>query len=133
MNSKHIAWEELRRRYENGEGTYRSLGAEYGISASRISQKATQEGWSKKKKVPKRKRKETVQQWLSEAAQQLSQAAQGAVYDGGKEKLSVRELKELAGVLKELIQLQKTMAASDVPQQKRVRVVLDEEVEKWSV
>ncbi len=133
MNNKNIAWEELRRRYENGEGTYRALGEEYGISASRISQKATQEGWHKKKRKPAGKKKKAAQWWLSEAAQQISQAAQAAVYDGEKEKLTVKELKELAGVLKELIQLQKTMAGSDAPQEKRVHVVMDDEVEKWSV
>ena len=131
MKRKDIAWDALRRRYEAGEGSYRTLGAEYGVSSSCISQKSIAEGWSKPERL-KQRRGETGEPWLTAASRQLAAAAQQTIRQKNSEELSVKELKELAGVLKELMALQQTVSGKEEQQEKRIHLVLEGDIRRWS-
>ena len=131
MKRKDIAWDELRRRYEAGEGSYRTLGAQYGVSPSCISQKAIAEGWNKPARQEQR-RGETAELWLTAASRQLAAAAQQTIRQKNSEELSVKELKELAGVLKELMALQQTVSGKEEQQEKRIHLVLEGDIRRWS-
>lgn len=125
MNRRDVPWQELRMRYENGGETYGSLGEAYGLSADSVGRRARAEGWRRGRKNAAEDCLVQVAAALRTAAEQAAQQAQG---------MSPKELKEMTGVLRELMQLQQLLQGEGQAQEKSgtVQVVLEGEVEEWS-
>lgn len=131
MEKKKYPWEEIREKYENGGWTYAALGRAYGLSAAKIGQKARQEEW--KGASGGGQRKKSMAACLSAAARQLSQAVTDTVRQGGEEgSVSVKELKELTAMLRELVNLQQTLESKEKDGTQCIRIVMDEDAELWS-
>ncbi|MBE6971591.1 MAG: hypothetical protein E7446_05675 [Ruminococcaceae bacterium] len=122
---KRIPWAELRSRYENGGETYRSLGEAYGLSEDCVGRRARAEGW-------RRGRKNGMEECLAQVVGALRTAAQQATQQA--EGMSPKELKEMTGVLRELMQLQQMLQSEDKSgaESDTVQVVLEGEAEAWS-
>ena len=120
-----IPWEEIREKYEEGGWSYSALAREYGAVPSTVSKRARKERW---KGAGEYRREEPVGKCLASAARQLSASVNETVRQG---EASVKELKELTAMLRELVGLQETIAQ----QQKEageLRVVMEDEAEEWS-
>lgn len=123
---KNVPWKELRSRYENGGETYRSLAEKYGLSADCVGRRARAEGWRRGRKIG-------VESCLAQVAGALRRAAEQAAQQ--TEGMNPKELKEMTGVLRELMQLQQLLRGEEeapVPQSSAVQVVLEREAEQWS-
>ena len=131
MVKKEVDWAALRRAYEAGEGSYRTLGEAFGISVARIAQVAKQEGWGGRRRRTAEDR-ETAQQWLCEAAQDLCAEAREIIRLSRVDRPSVKELKEMAAVLKDLVSLQQSLEGGGEAQENCLRIVMEDEVAKWS-
>lgn len=125
MKRKEIPWQELRERYENGGQTYQSLSETYGVSVDSIGRRSRTEGWRRGRKNSAEECLRQVSLALRTAAEQAAQQAQG---------MSPKELKEMTGVLRELLQLQQMLQGEKETADKScaVQVVLEGEVEQWS-
>ena len=133
MVRNDVPWQEVRMRYERGEGTFRSLAREYGVSRTTLERRAMQEHWGGRR----RNTGERTGQCLYSAAQQLLQCVEERLLQP-EEPADVRTLKELTGVLRELMQLRRSLAeeeqaaAAAAVEAPTLRVVLEGEVEEWS-
>lgn len=121
---KNVPWKELRERYENGGETYRSLAEKYGLSADCVGRRARAEGW-------RRGRKNGVEDCLAQVAGALRAAAEQASQQAAT--MSTKELKEMTGVLRELMQLQQLLRGGNesAAELSAVQVVLEGEAEQW--
>ena len=121
---KKVPWQELRRRYERGGETYRSLGEAYGLTEDCVGRRARAEGWQRGKKGG-------TEDCLAQVADALRRAAEQALQQA--EVMQPKELKEMTGVLRELLQLQHLLrGGEDGLQPAAVQVVLEGEAEAWS-
>lgn len=129
MVRNDVPWQEVRWRYERGEGTFRSLAGEYGVSRSTLERRAMQEHWGGRR----RNTGERTGECLHSAVQQLLQCVEERLLQP-EEPADVRTLKELTGVLRELMQLRRSLAEEEqsAAAAPALRVVLEGEVEEWS-
>ena len=129
MAVKELKWSQMRREYERGD-TFAVLAERYGTSTSSLSRRARLEGWGRRGcacSEPGARGMDAVTQQLWEAAQQTLSGECGT--------MSVKEMTEMAGLVRELMALRTAAAAAEqgacgTP---AVRVVLEGEAEKWSV
>ncbi len=127
MAMKQLKWSQMRREHEQG-ATFAQLAEQYGTSVSTLSRRARLEGWGRRGSVsrePGTGSLETVTERLLARAQETL---------GGEESsLSVKEMKELAGLVRELLALREAVAQQTTQgQAPGVRVILEGDVEKWS-
>ncbi len=127
MTRKDIPWEELRARYEAGTDTYRSLAQRYGVSECWIGKRARAEDW---RRPSSRSRQRVEEQCLLAVAAALRRAAEQAAAHSGE--MNPKELKEMTGVLRELVQLRQAIAPQKEEQGGSVQIMLEGETEEWS-
>ena len=119
-----IPWGEIREKYEAGGWSYTALGKEYGLSPSAVSKRARREQW---KGAGQRTREDPVSRCLTAAARQLSSSVNETVQEG---EVSVKELKDLTAMLRELVNLQEVLSQRQDGEE--VRVVMEDDAEAWS-
>mgnify|MGYP004524348299 CR=1 FL=1 len=127
-------WKEVRAKYESGEGSYRQLAEEYGVSRTTVLRHARLERWISQKRNSKARQRDRMER-MRETAEVLLEATKLKLKQEGYEGLEIKELKELAGILHTLAGLEKTLcdgAAESAPRETTVRVVMDKEVEELS-
>ncbi len=125
---KDIPWSRLRREYEHG-ATYTALAEKYGTSPSSVSRRARMEGWGRRGSAPDPIRTGESMERLTE---QLLEAAQRTL-SGEMDNLSVKEMKELAGLVREILALRSAARGERDDGAQTVRVVLEGETEQWGV
>ena len=125
MRISHAPWQEMRERYERGGETYRSLGEVYGVSQECVGRHARAEGW-------RRARKQATEDTLLQVADALRTAVEQTARQAGG--MNPKELKEMTGVLRELMQLQQMLRGENegAVAESTVKVVLEGEAEAWS-
>ena len=148
MTRRKIPWEDIRAAY--GEGvTRQALAQRYAVSYSALSRHIRTEGWtvapaetlsdkmpadpSAPKKAPARRRSpgKSVFPRLRQAARRLQQTAAvllSAAENG--DEVSIRDVKELAALLRELTALAHSIESS---QPEPVRVVLEPPLDEWAM
>lgn len=130
MRREDIPWQELRRRYERGEGTYRTLAAEYGVDPSTVARRAARENWGGRRL--QRDREDRAGQCLYRAAAALSRCVEERVL-AVEEPPEAKELKELLAVLRELMQLRRSLEQErQAEEPDAIRVVLEGEIADWA-
>ena len=120
MNRGKEFWQEVRRAYENGEGSYRTLARRFAVSRSTVEAHGKNEGWGKG--VPATD--------LQAAAWKLSGAAMRAVDRLEEGEMDVKTIRDLTALVKELNQLMKN--AGEDAGESLVRVQWSEEAQAWS-
>ena len=117
-------WQEVRRAYENGEGSYRTLARRFAVSRSTVEAHGKNEGWGKggKAALPATD--------LQAAACKLSGAAMRAVDRLEEGEMDVKTIRDLTALVKELNQLMKN--AGEDAGESLVRVQWSEEAQAWS-
>ena len=122
-------WQHMRRRYERGE-TYGKLAGEYGVSVSAICRRSRAEGWGRRGSAGG---ESMTGQCLAELTQQMLCAARETLRQG-EGCVSVKEMRDLTALVRELLALQRmAREEQDADREDCVRVVLDRQVEDWSV
>ena len=116
----NVPWEQMRREYEEENATYRVLAERYGVSASTISRRARAEAWGKGS---------SADRCLAAVTRQLIGAVEETLTDRSAP-VSVRELKDLTALVRELLTLQE-LAEGPQEQDEGLHVVLEGEAEKW--
>jgi uncharacterized protein YjcR len=125
---KDIKWSQLRRDYEHG-ATYAQLAQLYGASPATICRRARLEGWGRRGSTAGTARPGC----LEKVTGQLVEVA-GRMMEQQEESMSVKELRDMAALVRELAALQAAQRqqeeGSSVPS---ICVRLEGDVEKWSV
>ena len=114
-------WQEVRRAYENGEGSYQTLADRFGVSRGSMASHGRAEGWNRKKQ-------EATD--LQEMTGKLSRAAMREIGRLEEGEADVKTIRELTALLKELNQLMKSAAEENG--ESTVRVQWEEDMEQWS-
>ena len=114
-------WQEVRRAYENGEGSYQTLADRFGVSRGAMASHGRAEGWNRKKQ-------EATD--LQEMTGKLSRAAMREIGRLEEGEADVKTIRELTALLKELNQLMKSAAEENG--ESTVRVQWEEDTEHWS-
>ncbi len=127
-----IPWAEIREKYEAGEGSYAALGRRYGVSEATVGNRARSENW-KGRSRGRASKKNAMEDCLASAAQQLRRSVEETMERG--ENVSVKELKELTVMLRELMNLEQAVAErekSGEEQQEQLRIVMEEDAAAYS-
>ena len=124
MNRGKEFWQEVRRAYENGEGSYRTLARRFAVSRSTVEAHGKNEGWGKGGQAA------LSATDLQAAAWKLSGAAMRAVDRLEEGEMDVKTIRDLTALVKELNQLMKN--AGEDAGESLVRVQWSEEAQAWS-
>ena len=124
MNRGKEFWQEVRRAYENGEGSYRTLARRFAVSRSTVEAHGKNEGWGKSGQAA------LPAADLQAAAWKLSGAAMRAVDRLEEGEMDVKTIRDLTALVKELNQLMKN--AGEEAGESLVRVQWSEEAQAWS-
>ena len=124
MNRGKEFWQEVRRAYENGEGSYRTLARRFAVSRSTVEAHGKNEGWGKGGQAS------LPAAYLQAAAWKLSGAAMRAVDRLEEGEMDVKTIRDLTALVKELNQLMKN--AGEDAGESLVRVQWSEEAQAWS-
>ena len=116
----NVPWEQVRRDYEQEGATDQVLSERYGVSTSTISRRARAEAWD---------RNNSAGRCLAAVTRQLMGAVEETLTDRSAP-VSVRELKDLTALVRELLTLQE-LAEGPQAQDESLRVVLEGEAESW--
>ena len=120
---REIPWSRMKREYEAGE-TQTALAERYGVSVSTVSRRARLENWGRRGSADK------AVETLEQVSARLLDAARTALLcDTGE--MSIREMKDLAALVREVQAMRDAQRGRD--EGETVRVVLEGEAEKWSV
>lgn len=130
MAKRCTPWEEVRARYETEDCTYRQLAEEYGISLRSVAAHAEKEGWQGRR-TQRSDRGDVDRRCLRQVAKALMTAARQAAAQVEDGEVSIKELKEMAGVLQTLTGLEKTLREEEPAAAETVQVVLGD-AEEWS-
>ena len=130
MAKRCTPWEEVRARYETEDCTYRQLAEEYGVSIQSIWTHAQKECW-KGRRTRGRDQSIDDRRYLRQVAKALMTAARQAAAQVEDGEVSIKELKEMAGVLQTLTGLEKTLREEEPAAAETVQVVLGD-AEEWS-
>ena len=125
MAKRCTPWEEVRARYETEGCTYGQLAEEYGVSIQSIWTHAQKECWKGRSQSAADRR------YLRQVAEALMNAARQAAAQVEDGEVSIKELKEMAGVLQTLMGLEKTLREDEPEAAETVQVVLGD-AEEWS-
>lgn len=123
---KETLWEEIRKRYESGQGSGRALAREFGLPSREVYKRAAEEGW---KGYRPRLRMDAR---LDHITQQLLRVAKAAADELEQGEADMKTLKELAGVVHTLAGLDRTLRRDSDGGTEAVEVVMGEEAEKFS-
>ena len=118
---KDIPWRQIRRDYEAGV-TYRQLAEQYGVPTSTLGRRGRAEGW-------RRRDPDWLERYVEEVAARLLTAAEELLHS--PQPLTLRELKDLTALLRELDSLRQTVRQQDSAADEQVRVVLEGELARW--
>lgn len=130
MTRENIPWRELRSRYEEGQGTFRTLAAEYGVGHSTVAKRAKRENWGGHRR--KKSGEDRTAACLHQAAAALSRCVEESLLCADQPP-EARELKELLAVLRELMQLRRTLEQErQAEEPAAIRVVLEGEIADWA-
>jgi len=123
MKRKNVPWQEVRRRYEQGEGSA-ALAREYGVSPSTVRRHAKAQRWDGDTPLAAsgESMRRSVRQ-LQQSAETLLRRVQS------EDAANTREIKDLAALLRDLAALDKALG-EDAPH--LIRVVLSEPLEDWA-
>lgn len=114
-------WQEARRAYENGEGSYQALAKRFGVSPGAMANHGRIEGWNR------RKQRETSD--LQTMTGKLSRAAMREIGRLEEGETDVKTIRELTALIKELNLLMKSGGEAG---ESTVRVQWEEGTEQWS-
>lgn len=128
IKGEKIPWKEIRREYERGGTSYAGLGRRYGVSAGTVGKHARQENWQGRSRTEKKKI--SVEKWMTAAVQQIRRNIEESVKDG--EGVSVKELKELTVMLREMLNLEQTLSDRENTEENMLRIVMDEASDRYS-
>ena len=118
---KEVKWSQARREFQRG-ATYTALAEKYGVSVSTVSRRARLEGWGKRGQSP------GSGCTIAQVSERLLEAAEAALLcDDGT--MSIRDMKELAALVRELTALREAEARGG--ECGAVRVVLEGETRRW--
>ncbi len=117
-------WSQMRQEYEHGV-TYAKLAEIYGTSQSTISRRARVEGWGRRGCAAGTARPGCLEQ----VTEQLMEVASRTLAQQ-EEPLSIKEMRDMAALIRELTALQTT--EKEPQASPTVRVTLEGDVEKWS-
>jgi len=124
-----IPWQEVRARYERGEGSYRTLAEEYGVARSTMERRALVENWGGRRRTDSADR---ARECLYSAARQLLQCVEELLMRP-QQPPAAREIREMTAVLRELMQFRQSLeeesCGGEAPE---LRVVLEGEIESWA-
>lgn len=123
-DKRKIPWAEIREKYEAGEGSYAALGRRYGVSETTVGNRARRENWRG------RRTGGTIDACLLSAAQQLRRSVEETVQGG--ENASVKELKELTAMLRELMNLEQAVAEHEKAGEEQLRIVMEADAAAYS-
>ena len=130
MAKRCTPWKEVRARYETEDCTYRQLAEEYGVSIQSIWTHAQKESW-KGRRTRGRDQSIDDRRYLRQVAKALMTAVRQAAAQVEDGEVSIKELKEMAGVLQTLTGLEKTLREEEPAAAETVQVVLGD-AEEWS-
>lgn len=116
----NLPWEQLRQEYEREGLTYQELAQRYGVSTSTVSRRARADGWGRRGGSRRR---------IEEVSGQLLAVVEEALA-GRSDPLSVRELKDLTALLREMLALRE-LAQKEKGGEETVHVVLEGPLEDW--
>ena len=122
MSKETEFWREVRRAYENGEGTYRALAERFGMSYGSVVYHSRDEKWCKKSG---RRQGLTDMQAVTG---KLSEAAMREIGRLEEQEADVKTIRDLTALVKELNQLMKN---TEEDSESVVRVQWGEEAEEW--
>lgn len=116
-------WAQVRKAYENGEGSYETLAERFGVCRQAVAQHGKKEGWVKNATKPKPDMQEVTDKLSAAAMRALDRLSES---EGEPD---VKTIRELAALMKELNQLMKN--AEESGGEAKLRVQWGEE-EPWS-
>ncbi len=132
MNRANVDWNEVKGRYATGEYTYRRLAEEYGVSVQTVCRHAAQEHW---RRGWEETEKQVLRQCLVASARMLETAAKGATERLENGEGSLKEVKELGGLLQALVGTAEKLYRPEKDgggTDRRIEVVMSEETEELS-
>ena len=122
-------WQRIRQRYERGE-TYEELARAFGVSVSTIGRHRKAEGWEERGAA---RGKPVAGQCVEELTREMLRTARAALAEG-EGRAGVREMRDMVALVRELLTLQRmAREEQDTDREERVHVVLERDVEDWSV
>ncbi len=127
-----IPWAEIREKYEAGEGSYAALGRRYGVSGAAVGKRARREHWAGRR-TGQKSEKSAMEDCLASAARQLRRSVEETMECG--ENVSVKELKELTVMLRELMNLEQAVSdreRMEEAQRGQLRIVMEEDTAAYS-
>ena len=122
MDVKTVNWAAIRCERELG-ATFRALAEKHGLSVATLYRRARMEGWGERNS-----RAEDT----AEVVSRLRLAMLETLEDENVT-LTIRDMKDLAALTRELLALEDAAHKSDETGAPEVRLVLADEVERWSV
>ena len=123
-----IPWAEIQKEYERGGISYAVLGQRYGVSAGTVGKHARRENWQGRSR--KEKKQLSVENWMTTAAQQLRRSIEKSAKS--EEGVSVKELKELTVMLRELLNLEQALSNREDTEENCLEIVMDAEADRYS-
>ena len=132
MSLSRVNWDEVRDKYETGKYTYQRLAEEYGVSTQTVYSHSVKGQWQRGRAEMER---QALRRCLAATARMLEAAARGATERLESGEGSLKEVKELGGLLQTLVG---TMEKLYRPERdgsavdRRVEVVLSGETEELS-
>lgn len=132
MKRADVNWGEVRRKYESGMYTYQRLAREYHVCTQTVWRHAIKGQWQIGREEAE---KQILRRCLMATAKLLETAAAGATERLESGEGSLKEVKELGGILQALVGTAAKMCQSEKnkdPAVNEIRVLMSEEVEELS-
>ncbi len=132
MKRADVNWDEVRRKYETGMYTYQRLAKEYHVCKQTVWRHAVKGQWQIGREEAER---QILRRCLMATAKMLEAAAAGATKRLESGEGSLKEVRELGGILQALVGTAAKMCQSEKNKDtavNEIRVLMSEEVEALS-
>ena len=132
MSWANVNWDEVKAKYEEGTYTYQRLAEEYGVSIQTVCSHAVKGQWQRGREEAE---KQMLRRCLRATARMLETAAKGATERLENGEGSLKEVKELGGLLQALVGTAEKLyrpEKDDGGADGRIEVVMSEETEELS-
>ena len=132
MKRADVNWDEVKAKYEEGTYTYQRLAEEYGVSIQTVCSHAVKGQCQRGREEAE---KQMLRRCLKATARMLETAAKGATERLESGEGSLKEVKELGGILQALVGTAAKMCQSEKNNDtavNEIRVIMSEEVEALS-
>lgn len=132
MKREAVNWDEVRDKYESGAYTYRRLAEEYGVGVQTVYRHAGRGRWQRDRAETER---QMLRRCLKAAAEMLETAAKEATERLENGEGSLKEVKELGGLLQTLVGAAEKLYRPEKGEEaadSRIEVVLSAETEELS-